>query len=30
MDVDEQPRRSQADPTQLLSRIKKVGGGDAS
>tara|TARA_R110002003_G_scaffold626_5_gene20908 strand:+ start:13597 stop:14292 length:696 start_codon:yes stop_codon:yes gene_type:complete len=30
MDVDEQPRRSQAGPTQLLSRIKKVGGGDAS
>lgn len=25
MQVDEQPYRSQADPTQLLSRIKKVG-----
>jgi hypothetical protein len=25
MDVEEQPRRSQADPNTLLSRIKKVG-----
>jgi hypothetical protein len=27
MDVEEQPRKSQVDPSQLLSRIKKVGYG---